>query len=309
MIRRHIPRTAGALALAALSSPAMAQGQLNMICAPAADWCEAIAASSQRDTGVKVNMVRKSSGEILAQVKSEAQNPRLDIWFGGSAETRISAAEEKLLQPYVSANMVNLHPWAIKAHEAAKGHCTGVSSGAIGIFYDRELTARKNLPVPKTWEDLLDPACKGEVQMPNPNSCGTAYTNIAGLIQIWDEDKAFAYLKKLHPNVNSYTRSGAAPLQSVARGESTFAISFDMETISAQQGGFPVELTYPAEGTSYEVACMSMLRGARNEREAKRFYDWYLTPAAMDIGPKVNQWHAPAHKGATPDARLPDPSI
>jgi iron(III) transport system substrate-binding protein len=308
MTRRLFAASTIVLGALAGATSVQAQGQLNMICAPAADWCEAIAAGFQRDTGVKVNMVRKSSGEILAQIKAEAQNPRLDIWFGGSAETHISAAEEKLLQTYTSPKMTDLHPWAIKAHEAAKGHCTGVSSGAIGIVYNRELVAKKNLPIPKTWEDLLNPAYKGEVQMPNPNSSGTAYTIIAGLIQIWNEDKAFEYLKKLHPNVNAYTRSGAAPLQSVARGESTFAISFNMETISAQQGGFPVELTYPAEGTSYEVACMSIIKGARNEREAKQFYDWYLTPAAMDIGPKVNQWHAPAHKGATQDARLPDPA-
>jgi iron(III) transport system substrate-binding protein len=299
---------ASPLAILASASSAAAQGQLNMICAPAADWCEAIAAGFQRDTGVRVNMVRKSSGEILAQLKAESQNPRLDIWFGGSAETHISAVEERLLQTYASPNMANLHPWAVKAHEASKGHCVGVSSGAIGIVYNRELLQKKGFPVPKTWEDLLNPAFKGEVQMPNPNSSGTAYTIIAGLIQIWNEDKAFDYLKKLHPNINAYTRSGAAPLQSVARGESTFAISFNMETITAQQGGFPVELVYPPEGTSYEVACMSVVRGARNEAEAKRFYDWYLTPAAMDIGPKVNQWHAPAHKGAAADPRLPDPS-
>lgn len=298
----------GAAAAIGFSLPAAAQGQLNMICAPAADWCEAIAAGFQRDTGTRVNMVRKSSGEILAQVKAEAQNPRLDVWFGGSAETHISAAEERLLQPYTSANMGNLHPWAVKAHEAAKGHCTGVSSGAIGIVYNRELLARKGYPVPRSWEDLLNPAFKGEVQMPNPNSSGTAYTIIAGLIQIWDENRAFDYMKKLHPNINAYTRSGAAPLQSVARGESTFAISFNMETITAQQSGFPVELIYPPEGTSYEVACVSVIRGARNEREAKRFIDWYLTPAAMDIGPRVNQFHSPAHRNASPDPRLPDPS-
>jgi iron(III) transport system substrate-binding protein len=201
-------------AFVGLTAPAAAQGQLNMICAPAADWCEAIAAGFQRDTGVRVNMVRKSSGEILAQVKAEAQNPRLDVWFGASAETHISAAEERLLLPYTSPNMGNLHPWAIKAHEASKGHCTGVSSGAIGIVYNRELLARKGFTVPRTWEDLLKPEYKNEVQMPNPNSSGTAYTIIAGLIQIWDENRAFDYLKRLHPNINAYTRSGAAPLQS-----------------------------------------------------------------------------------------------
>jgi iron(III) transport system substrate-binding protein len=49
-------------------------------------------------------------------------------------------------------------------------------------------------------------------------------------------------------------------------------------------------------------------RAPRNEREAKRFYDWYLTPAAMDIGPKVNQWHQPAHTAAAANDKLPDPA-
>ena len=51
---------------------------------------------------------------------------------------------------------------------------------------------------------------------------------------------------------------------------------------------------------------MSIVRGARNLAQARRFYDWYLTPAAMDIGPRANQFHAPAHPGAGPDARIPD---
>jgi iron(III) transport system substrate-binding protein len=79
-----------------------------------------------------------------------------------------------------------------------------------------------------------------------------------------------------------------------------------MEVTSMQQAGFPIDLIYPSEGTSYEVACMSIMRGARNLAQARRFYDWYLTPAAMDIGPKANQWHVPAHKDATPDPRIPD---
>ena len=90
---------AGLAALALSALPAAAQGSLNMVCAPAADWCEAIAAGFQRDTGIRVAMTRKSSGEILAQIRAEAQNPRTDIWFGASAETHFSAAEGNLLQP------------------------------------------------------------------------------------------------------------------------------------------------------------------------------------------------------------------
>lgn len=290
--------------LAALAAPAAAQGSLNMLCAPAADWCEAIAAGFQRDTGIRVSMARKSAGEILAQIRAEAQNPRTDIWFGASAETHISAGE--LLQPHTSANMAQLQPWARRAHEASGGRCVGVSSGAIGIAYNTEVMARRNLAVPRSWEELAGPAYRGEVQLPNPNSSGTAYTIIAGLVQLWDEDRAFAYLRRLHANVNAYTRSGAAPMQAVARGETALAASFNMETASMANAGFPIEMVYPSEGTSYEVACMSIIRGARNLTQARRFYDWYLTPAAMDIGPRVNQFHVPAHPGAAPHPRIPD---
>ncbi len=288
------------------AGPAAAQGSLNMLCAPAADWCEAIAAGFQRDTGIRVSMARKSSGEILAQLRAEAANPRTDIWFGGSSETHFTAAEQNLLQAYTSPNMAQLHPWARRVHAMANGHCVGVSSGAIGIINNREVMARRGLPVPHSWADLLRPEYRGEVQLPNPNSSGTAYTIIAGLIQLWDEDRAFAYLRELHRNVNAYTRSGAAPVQAVARGETAIAVSFNMETETLVQQGFPVDITYPAEGTSYEVACMSIMRGARNLANARRFYDWYLTPAAMDIGLASNQYHVPAHPGARTDPRIPD---
>ena len=289
-----------------LPGAASAQGSLSMLCAPAADWCEAIAAAFQRDTGIRVAMTRKSSGEILAQLTAEAQNPRTDIWFGGSAETHITAAERNLLQAYSSPNMAGLHDWAVRAHRLSGERCVGVSSGAIGITWNRELMERKGLKLPGTWEDLLDPAYRNEVQLPNPNSSGTAYTIIAGLVQLWDEDRAFDYLRRLHANVNAYARSGAAPMQAVARGETALAVSFNMETASMREAGFPIDIAYPAEGTSYEVACMSVVRGARNLAQARRFYDWYLTPAAMDIGPRVNQWHVPAHRGAAPDPRIPD---
>ena len=253
-------------------------------------------------------MARKSSGEILAQLRAEAQNPRTDVWFGGSAETHLTAAEQNLLQPYTSPNMEALHEWARRVHATARGQCVGISSGAIGFIHNREVFARRNLAVPTRWEHLLRPDYRGEIQLPNPNSSGTAYTIIAGLVQLWDEDRAFEFLRRMHANVNAYTRSGAAPVQAVARGETGLSVSFDMEAQSLAQQGFPIAIGYPEEGTSYEVACMSIIRGARNVAQARRFYDWYLTPAAMDIGVRVNQFHVPAHRGATPDPRIADPT-
>ena len=218
MMSSRLLKPALALGLLALSALPSAAQQINMLCAPAGDWCEAIAAAFERDTGIKVGMARKSAGEILAQIKAEAQNPKTDIWFGGSAETHMVAAEQGVLQAYTSPNMKDLHPWAQKVHEQSGGQAVGVSSGAIALVINKELAAKKGFKLPDDWDGLLDPAFRNEVQMPNPASSGTAYTIIAGLIQLWDEERAFAYLKKLHANINAYARSGAAPLRSDPSG-------------------------------------------------------------------------------------------
>lgn len=306
---RSLLAAAATLAIIAFTpAPALAQQQVNMLCAPVSEWCEAIIARFQKESGIKVNMARKSGGEILAQIKAEAQNPRTDIWFGGSAETHFVAAEQGLLAPYTSPNLGSLHPWAQKAHQQSGGQCVGVSSGLIGLVHNRDLAAKKGFKPPKSWADLLDASLRGEVQMPNPNSSSTAYTIIAGIIQLMGEDAAFDYLKKLHANINTYTRSGSAPQRAASQGETGVAITFNFDVPTDIAKGFPIEINFPAEGTSYEVACMSMIKGGRNEAGARAFYDWYLTAPAMDISASIGQFHIPAHKGAKPDPRIPDPA-
>jgi len=63
--------------------------------------------------------------------------------------------------------------------------------------------------------------------------------------------------------------------------------------------GFPIKLVVPCEGTGYEVGSMSIIKGARNPENARRFYDWALTPAAQKIGGETKNYQTPSNK-ATP---------
>src|SRR5206468_4665586 len=71
-----------------------AQGQVVLYCTPQEEWCRAMVTAFERATGIKVNMTRKSSGENYAQVKAEAANPKGDIWWGGTGDPHLQAAEE-----------------------------------------------------------------------------------------------------------------------------------------------------------------------------------------------------------------------
>jgi len=294
------------LALALLAPAyAMAQGNLVLYCAPQEEWCRAMVTAFERKTGVKVAMTRKSSGEIYAQVKAEASNPRGDIWWGGTGDPHLQAAEEDLTVEYKSPVMKELAPWAIRQAEQAKFRTVGVYAGVLGFGYNTELLKRRNLPEPKCWSDLLSEKYKDEVQVADPNSSGTSYTMLATIVQILGEDKGFDYLKRLHRNINQYTKSGAAPAKAAASGETLIGITFLHDLVTMAVGGAPLKLVAPCEGTGYEVGSMSIIKGGKNPKEARMWYDWALTAEAQALGAETKAYQIPSNKNAKVPPQAP----
>jgi iron(III) transport system substrate-binding protein len=271
----------GCLAQGRFVQGAAAQGQLNLYCSATIEWCQALGLGFEQASGIRVVVAQKSTGEMLAQIRAEARNPRGDVWWGGTGDPHISAAEEGLSVPYQSQRLDELYPWAKSQHTQTKGMAVGVYAGILGFGFNTELLARRKLKMPVCWADLLKPEFKGEVQMANPNSSGTAYVVIATLVQLMGEEGAFDYLKKLHQNINQYSRSGTGPIMAVARGETSVSISFVHNAAEERAAGFPVGWVVPCEGSGYEIGSMSLIKGGRNPEAAKRFYDWALTADAQ----------------------------
>ena len=274
--------------LAGVAHPAAAQ--LNVICPVQAEWCALAATEFEKETGIKVAMTLKGSGESLAQIAAEKANPKLDLWFGGTGDPHLQAAEQGLTEEYKSPMFAQLQPWAQKQAEQAKFRTVGLYLGVLGIGYNTELLARKRIAAPACWRGLIKPEFAGEVQMANPNASGTAYTAIATIVQLFGEEEAFKYLKALHRNINNYPRSGVGPIKAVARGETLASVSFIHDVVTEAQAGFPVKGAAPCEGTGYEIGSMSIVRGARNLENAKKFYDWALTPKAQALAAQSKQF-------------------
>src|SRR5512144_2428167 len=294
-----------AIALAAPLS-AMAQGELVVYCTVQEEWCRPMVTAFEKATGIKVSMTRKSSGEFYAQLKAEAANPRGDIWWGGTGDPHLQAAEEGLTEAYKSPKLSDLQDWAVRQAEQSKYRTVGVYAGALGFSYNIEQAKKKGIPELKCWKDLLDPKLKDEIQVANPNSSGTSYTMLATLVQLMGEDKAFDYLKALHKNINQYTKSGAAPARAAATGETLIGITFQHDAVVQAVGGAPVKIVSPCEGTGYEIGSMSIVKGAKNLDNAKKWYDWALTSEAQAIGAQAKvSYQVPSNKSAPVPAQAP----
>ena len=296
---------AACLGLAATGASAQDQ-QVNVICSVQAEWCNMLQTVFAKTTGIKVNMSLKGSGEALAQLIAERANPKTDVWFGGTGDPHLQAAEQDLSLEYKSPSLAQLHGWAQQQAVQSKYRTVGIYSGPLGFGYNPELLAKKKLAVPKSWADLLKPEYKNEIQVANPASSGTAYTMVATLVQLMGEEKAFDYMKALHKNIQTYTRSGTGPIKAVARGEATVSISFVHDAPGEKMQGFAVETVTPAEGTGAEIGSMSIITGARNLDAAKRFYERALTAPTQELGAAAKQFQLPSNKAARVDPRVPD---
>ena len=288
--------------------PAQAADRMTLYCSPQIEWCQLVVEEFSKATGIDVAMTRKSSGETFAQIKAEARNPKGDVWWGGTGDPHLQAAEEDLTAEYMSPMLDELRPWAVKQAKQAGNRTVGIYMGALGFGYNTELLAQKGLPEPKCWSDLAKPEFKGEVQIANPNSSGTSYTTLATMVQLLGEEAGFDYLKALHKNVNQYTKSGSAPIKAAARGETTVGIVFLHDAVTQAIKGFPIRPVAPCEGTGYEIGSMSIIKNARNMESAKKFYDWALGESSQALMPQAKAYQVPSNASVAPPPEAPDVS-
>lgn len=280
-------------------------GVVHVACGATEEWCAATTQAFTRKTGVKADFVRLSSGEALARIKAGKSNPEFDIWYGGPADGYAAGSNEGLLEKYVSPNAS-----AIPAkYRSVDGSWTGIYVGVLGFCGNRKVLADKGVAQPESWADLLNPRLAKQISIAHPSTSGTAYTALWTHVVLngQSEDNGLNYMRKLHPNVLQYTKSGSGPAQMAARGEVAVGVIFSHDCVATKESGFPdLAITFPSEGTGYEIGGIAMVKGARNPVSARKYVDWALTAEAQEIGPTVRSYQLPTNPQAKTSDKVAD---
>src|SRR6266446_3867620 len=182
--------------------PAHAAETINAYSIWPENWARPMFEEFEKATGIKVNFVRFSSGEALARVIAEKNNPQVDVLFGGPVETFAAGISEGVFEPYRSPSFAKL-PARFKH---ADGMWMAIADDPLVFMTNDKFLKENNLQAPASWNDLLAPAYKNMLQMADARTSGTAVTRIFSVLEVngRDENKAFDYMKKLRPNVQLY---------------------------------------------------------------------------------------------------------
>ncbi len=273
--------------------------EINVLCTPQEEWCQGMKQEFEAKFGITVNYVRMSSGESLARIRAEKDNPQFDIWWGGPIDSFVAAKAEGLLEAYNSPNYKNLTDE--KKFKDADNTWVGIYVGSLGFCTNTDWLAKNpGAKPPESWDDLLKPEFKGQIMVAHPSTSGTSYTALATVLQLRGDEAGWGYIKQYAGQVAQFTKSGAAPAKFVGQGEAAVGIVFSHDIVNEiDNNKLPLVLTFPKEGTGWEIGGMGILKGAKHMQAAKQWFDWALTADVQALGPKYKAYQAPTVKGVS----------
>ena len=160
------------------------------------------------------------TGQLLSKLQAEGTKSDCDIFYDlevVNAEIILNASPDlfadlsdydfSIYDPSVTGYTDRHHQYAVN----------GKTAGAFLV--NTGMLEEMGLPVPASYEDMLDPQYEELISMPSPLSSGTGYSYYNGMVTLLGEDDGLAYFDALNPNIKEYTTSGSAPAKAAVRGD------------------------------------------------------------------------------------------
>lgn len=279
------------------------EGELNLIAGCEEPYMNAVAKAFGEKYGVKVNSIRKSSGEIETQIKNEKGNPSADVIFGGTTDPYNALKAAGLLEKYKSVNDDKIE----SNFKDSSNYWYGIYKGILGFMWNKDKLTELKLEAPSTWDDLLKPEYSKYITWSHPNTAGTAklvintivqkkaagkktsYTNSDNeTIECYDDTAAMEYFKALDQNTAKYTKSGSGASKEVGIGTTVIGIGFLHDVIYqiVDKQYTNIGMCAPSDGTSYEVGATAILKGAKHPNLAKKFIDFATSAECVELAAK-----------------------
>jgi iron(III) transport system substrate-binding protein len=281
-------RRAGAGALAALSLlaafPAAAQTrtQLKVYSTLEPDNISVFKKAFEADNpDIEIVWIRDSTGVVTARILAEGEKQQGDAIWGLAVTSALALKARGLIEPYAPANLAAIKPSFRDPDNPPSW--VGMEAWVAAVCFNKVEAGKRGLKAPVSWFDIADPAFKGQVVMPNPASSGTGYFHVSAWIQLFGEEKAWAFMDRLHANIAHYEHSGTKPCRQAAAGEFTVGISYELAGATLKTGGAPIDVLLMQEGGGWDMDTAAILKGSARLAEARRLMDFAASRKANEI--------------------------
>ena len=232
------------------------------------DWTAPLAKEFQEQTGIQVQLVSGSSGELMARVRTEQENPHGDIIWGGTADAYV--ALESYLEPYVSPEKSAILPNFVRGNNAFYN----MVMDPYVIAYNSDLVSEADAP--KGWRDLLDPKFRGRIALADPTKSTSSYAVLLTMVDALGGDTTVIGEVAEQLDGRS-TASSAAQIKALSDGEYAVTATFEEAVLTYIAGGAHMKIVYPEEGTAVSSGGIAIIKNAPHAENAKKFLNFLMS--------------------------------
>lgn len=248
-------------------------------------------AFERQHPGIRLEIVAKSTAELLREVEQRPAGKRPDIVWASSIEAFVLLARKGLLQPAPELRNPQV-PAKVGPHALndASGRYFGQSLSGYGVMWNSDYLRQRQIREPQEWQDLAQPAYAGHVVLSAPSRSGTTHLMVESMLQGLGWEQGWALLLQLAGNAAEITPDSYAVPRGIARGSYGAGLVIDAFGLAAKYSGMPVDFAY-ATMAPVLPASIGLVAGALNPDEAKRFMAFTLSPPGQQLllDPRINR--------------------
>ncbi|MCL6528167.1 MAG: ABC transporter substrate-binding protein [Thermaceae bacterium] len=269
MLRILVPSMVVALSLGI----AQGQGNLTLYTSEVLSDVNALVQAFQAENpGVRVQVFRSGTGEVIAKLRAEleAGNPQPDLLW---------VANEAYFQELAGRNLLRRIPPTVTGFPIQYAYRGGQYYEVRLLYNIIAVNPQKVSEAPASWRDLLKPAYRNLLAMPDPNFSGAALATLGTL----SERLGFGYFEALKANGLAVEQSNPVLQQKLSRGEYGLAITTDFGVRQEIAKGAPLRVIYPKDGPILVPTPIGVASWSKNPGLASSFVNFLLSPKAQAL--------------------------
>ena len=227
--------------------------------------------------GVQIQIERSGSERLFQRIAQEhdANIHACDVVTSADASHFIPWKRDGRLMPFVSEDIARYFP---EPYRDPDGLFATSHIWLCSIAYNTSLVKPEDAP--KSYADLLDPKWAGKMVKGHPAYSGTIMTATFQLAR----DLGWEYFEKLSKQRVMQVQSSTDPPKKLALGErAVMADGNEYNMFQLKEGGKPVEIVYPTEGSPLIVGPNGLLKAAPNPNAGRLFQSYCFSVEGQQL--------------------------
>jgi len=283
-----------------VSPPAHAADELRVLVHGSFSLPKPLLARFEAEVGIKLGIIKGGdAGEMLNKLILTRAQPIADVVFGIDNALVVKAQAAGVLDTYAGSAVQRT------AAVGLAGPVVPVDYGYVTVNYDRAWFARSGVPLPKTLDDLAQPAYRNLMVVQNPATSSPGYAFMLSTVAAMGEAAAFDWWARMRANglkvskgwseayYTEFTRNGGTRPLVVSYASSPAAeVFYSKEKITEPPTG---SLALKG-GVFRQVEGVALVRGGQQRAAAGRFIEFMRSPAVQEAL-QTSMWMAPVEPG------------